>query len=202
VIPGVVLAAGASSRMGRPKALLPVRSGESFLARIVATLRTAGVEDVVVVLGAEAETIAASPEVAALDARLIANPDHARGQLTSVIAALAVVDRPGVRAMLVTLVDVPLVSPATVEAVLETYRRTLAPVVRPAKGARHGHPVIFDRRLFGELRAADPAVGARAVVRAHAAEIVDVPVDDEGAFLDIDTPEDYERIIGRSCSGT
>lgn len=202
MIPGVVLAAGASSRMGRPKALLPVRSGESFLARIVATLRTAGVEDVVVVLGAGAEMIAASPEVASLDARLIANPDHARGQLTSVIAALAVVDRPGVRAMLVTLVDVPLVSPATVEAVLETYRRSLAPVVRPAKGARHGHPVIFDRRLFGELRAADPAVGARAVVRAHAAEIVDVPVDDEGAFLDIDTPEDYERIIGRSCSGT
>jgi molybdenum cofactor cytidylyltransferase len=59
----------------------------------------------------------------------------------------------------------------------------------------HGHPVIFDRRLFDELRACDPRVGAKAVVRGHAASIVNVPVDDAGAFVDIDTPADYQRAL-------
>jgi CTP:molybdopterin cytidylyltransferase MocA len=63
-------------------------------------------------------------------------------------------------------------------------------------GARHGHPVIFDRAMFAALRAADPATGAKAVVRARQHEIVNVPVEDEGAFVDLDTPEDYRRWSG------
>lgn len=203
MIPAVILAAGTSSRMGRPKALLPAgTSGESFLSRIVTTVRAAGVADVVVVAGAEADLVQDTISASGLGVRLIVNPDYARGQLSSLLAALAIVDRPGVRALLVTLVDVPLVSAATVRAVIEAYRRSGAPVVRPVKNGRHGHPVIFDRAVFGELRLADPAVGARAVVRARAAEVIDVPVEDEGAFLDIDTPEEYARAIGRSCSDT
>jgi molybdenum cofactor cytidylyltransferase len=61
-------------------------------------------------------------------------------------------------------------------------------------GNRHGHPVIFDRAVFDELRAADPAAGAKEVVRARCGDIVNVPVEDEGAFVDLDTPEDYERV--------
>ena len=73
-------------------------------------------------------------------------------------------------------------------------RRTSgAAVVRPVGESRHGHPVLFGRQVFAELRQADPAVGARAVVRARRADAVDVPVDDAGAFRDIDTPEDYKR---------
>ena len=68
--------------------------------------------------------------------------------------------------------------------------------MRPSVGGRHGHPVVFARSMFDELRAADPAVGAKAVVRAHAANAIDVAVDDAGACQDIDTPEDYERLIG------
>jgi molybdenum cofactor cytidylyltransferase len=83
-----------------------------------------------------------------------------------------------------------------VRAVLETFRRTRAPIVRPAVGARHGHPVIFARAVFDDLRTANLALGARAVVRAHAASVADVAVDDPGVCQDIDTPEDYERLIG------
>ena len=98
--------------------------------------------------------------------------------------------------MLVTLVDLPLVSPATVHAVLEGYRRPCAPIVRPARNGRHGHPILFDRSLFDELRRADPALGAKPVVRAHAADGLEIEIEDDGAFADVDTPEDYERVFG------
>ena len=80
------------------------------------------------------------------------------------------------------------------------WSRSGAPVVRPSRGGRHGHPVLFDARVLAELRAADLSAGARAVVRAHAAESLDVEVDDPGAFEDIDTPEDYRRVFGIGLS--
>src|SRR5262249_39269577 len=103
--------------------------------------------------------------------------------------------RPGVVAALVTLVDVPLVSSATVRRVLDAYRSTHAPVVRPTSGTRHGHPLLIDRSLFAELQRADPETGAKQIVRAHASPAGDIPIDDEGAFTDIDTPEEYDRLI-------
>ena len=112
--------------------------------------------------------------------------------------SLRVVDRPGVVATLVTLVDVPLISAATVKAVVDRYRTTHAPIVRPVRGAEHGHPVLIDRSLFQLVRSADPQRGIKPIVRAHVSAAGDVEVDDEGAFTDIDTPEDYARIIGDS----
>jgi molybdenum cofactor cytidylyltransferase len=100
-----------------------------------------------------------------------------------------------VSAVLVTLIDVPLVTAGTVRALLAAHRAHNAAIVRPVSKGRHGHPVIFGRALFDELRRADPAQGAKPVVRAHAAEMIEVPVQDEGAFTDIDTREDYERLI-------
>ncbi len=206
MVPGVILAAGASSRMGRPKALLPTATpGETFLSRLVATLVAGGLDDLVLVVGRlsgqdEAELariIDGLPPVV----RAVENPDPSRGQLSSLQAGLAVVDHPGVRGMLVTLIDVPLVAAGTVRALLEAYEATGAPVVRPARQGRHGHPVIFDRALFDALRQADPTGGARAVVRAHADRAVEVAVDDEGAFVDVDTPADYARVFGRPPGG-
>ena len=101
-----------------------------------------------------------------------------------------------------TKVDVPLVSAATVRAVIECYRRTRAPVVRPTSGARHGHPLLIARSLFDALRAADPSAGAKPLVRAHASPAGDLEVADEGAFTDIDTEGDYlKRIADRSSGG-
>ena len=127
-------------------------------------------------------------------------PDYEEGQLSSLLVGLAAVERQdNVEAVMVTLVDLPLISPSTVRSVLDAYRaKPGAPLVRPRQGNRHGHPVIFNHSIFGELRRADPSMGAKPVVHAHAAEEVHVDVDDEGAFIDIDTPEDYERFI-RLC---
>jgi len=197
MIPAIVLAAGRSSRMGRAKAMLPIDDrGETFLTRIVRTFQDAGVDDVVVVVGHEAASIAEAFRTSGLRARFVVNEQYDRGQLSSLLAGLSIVDRPGTVAALVTLVDVPLVGAATVRAVLETYRRTHAAVVRPTSGTRHGHPLLIDRALFTELRAADLDTGPKTVVRAHASALGDVAIDDEGAYLDIDTPEEYRRAIG------
>src|SRR5689334_4286818 len=124
VIPAIVLAAGKSTRMGRAKATLPLDRDDTFLTRIVRTFVDAGVEDVIIVVGHDADAIVASfadADAVMSRARFVDNPDYEQGQLSSLLAGLKVVDRPGVVAALVTLVDVPLVSPATVRAVIDCY---------------------------------------------------------------------------------
>lgn len=196
MFPGIVLAGGKSSRMGRPKALLPIgQAGDTFFDRVTRTLFDAGIDDVVVVVGADAGAIRAGVRLRP-GVRIVDNPDYEQGQLTSLLVGLRAIDTARSTAALVTLIDVPLVSAATVRTLIATQRAHHAPVVRPISNGRHGHPVIFARELFAELESADPAHGAKPVVRAHAAEMIEVPIDDEGAFTDIDTREDYDRFIG------
>ena len=202
MIPAIVLAAGKSSRMGRTKATLPLDGGDTFLSRIVRTFSAASVEDVVVVVGHDADAIVASFSGRDAAARFVDNPDYDQGQLSSLVAGLRVVDRPGVVAVLVTLVDVPLVSASTVRAVVERYRQTRAPVVRPVRGGDHGHPVLIDRSLFDAIRKADPATGAKPIIRANVSAAGDVVVDDPGAFSDVDTPEDYNRLPRNTANPT
>lgn len=190
VIPAIVLAAGASSRMGQPKALLPT-AGRSFVRRILETLREGGVTDAVVVVRPEADAVAR--EVVAAGGRAIVNPDPDRGQLSSLISGLDAVDGPRIVAALVTLVDVPLVSASSVAALLARAPVSRAPIVRATFGARHGHPVIFRREVFDAIRRADPSAGAKAVLRAYPIE--DVDLDDPGVAQDVDTPDDYRRVI-------
>jgi molybdenum cofactor cytidylyltransferase len=196
--PAILLSGGASSRMGRPKALLDL-GGETFLSHLVRTLSEAGADDVVVVTGAHDEAIRAALEAAPLPTvptvRVVHNPDHALGQLTSLRAALNVVDHPGVPAVVVALVDHPFVRPSTVRALIEAWQRTRAPVVRPCVRGRHGHPVVFGRETFDALRTVPVEAGARAVVRACGSRVLDVDTDDEGTCLDLDTPEEYTRAI-------
>jgi molybdenum cofactor cytidylyltransferase len=195
-IPAIVLAGGKSSRMGRPKALLPIGpGGATFFDRVTGTLLEAGVSDIFVVVGADAEAIrsAARPRPGVT---IIDNPDYEHGQLTSLLAGLRAIDVVRATAVLMTLIDVPLVGSGTVRRLIDIQRQRGAPIVRPVSKGRHGHPVIFGRELFDELHRADPTRGAKPVMRAHAAEMIEVTIDDEGAFTDVDTPEEYQRIIG------
>ena len=201
MIPALVLAAGKSSRMGRTKALLSLgSSGETFLHRIIRVLREGGADAVVVVIGGDAAAVRASLPRDDAQISAVENPRYEEGQLSSLLVGLAAAEQrhDNVEAVMMTLVDLPLISAATVRAVRDAFLANPgAPLVRPRRGGRHGHPVIFNRSIFGELRRADPSTGAKPVVHAHAAEEVDVDVDDEGAFIDIDTPDDYERLIAR-----
>jgi CTP:molybdopterin cytidylyltransferase MocA len=184
--------------MGRPKAGVPLSDrADTFLSRVLRTLTSAGLPEIVVVTGCASEEVRSAAGRVGSHVRFEHNDRWAAGQLSSLLAGLR--ERPGDRleAVMVSLVDAPLASPTTVARVLEAWRRTRAPIVRPACGDLHGHPVIFDRALFDELRAADPTFGAKSVVRAHEDHIVNVPVDDPGAYVDIDTPEDYQQALHR-----
>jgi molybdenum cofactor cytidylyltransferase len=147
-----------------------------------------------VVAGAHVDAVRAAMPGHEPRARVIEHTGWQHGQLSSLVSGLDAIDAPLLEAALVTLVDVPLVRASTVAAVIEAWRRTRAPIVRPALGERHGHPVIFDRSVFADLRSADLDTGAKAVFALHRDRIVNVEVDDAGAFEDIDTPEDYQRL--------
>jgi molybdenum cofactor cytidylyltransferase len=184
--------------MGHTKATLTLRPHDTFLTRILRTFAEAApadVADIVVVIGHDADSVIASAANCGVPARFILNADYESGQLSSVLAGLRAVDRPGTSAMLLTLVDVPLVSAATVKAVVDRYRTTRAPIVRPVNGNEHGHPVLIDRSLFDAIRRADPTTGIKPIVRAHVSAEGDIAINDPGAFLDIDTPAEYERIL-------
>lgn len=194
MIIGVVLAAGAGTRIGYPKVLLTTsRPGETFVQRACSTLRAAGIDDIVVVLAGETVGVVErlQPSV-----RLLTNPDPSRGQLSSLHVALR--ELPARAQAIVALpVDVPLVTADTVLALIARWRATRAPIVRPSQAERHGHPVIFDRAVFRDLLDAPLSEGAKPVVRQHASAAGDVACDDEGAFTDVDTIDDYVSLFGR-----
>jgi molybdenum cofactor cytidylyltransferase len=198
VLSAAILAGGDSTRMRSPKAVLRDVAGVPFVNRIVASFYAAALADVLIVTGRHHEEVAAAVAEFTGPARprLVRNPDPSRGQLSSLWVALDACD-PRTEALVVTLVDVPFLAVSTITAVVRAWERTRAPIVRPETNGRRGHPVIFDRAVFDELRQAPLEIGARAVVNAHSSEIVNQPVDDPGCIVDIDTPEEYRAAVGR-----
>jgi len=180
--------------MGSPKALLRSPDGRLFVTRIVDTLRESGIANVVVVTGRDHHAIVDALQHARRSPLIVRNPDPARGQLSSMLVGMDAVVNANTDGVLMTLVDVPMVRVSTVVQVISEWRRTRAPIVRPAIGHRHGHPVIFDRSVFDALRAAPLEGGAKSVVRAHEHDLLNVPVSDEGCLVDVDTPEQYRRM--------
>ena len=193
-VAGVILAAGESSRMGQRKAFLRHEgTGATFLAHLVGEAVAAGLSPVVVVgRRSDPELEQAVRETGATYVR---NANAARGQLSSILAGLDSLDAQ-VSAAVVMPVDVPMVTARTIRDVVRAAAEQGICIARAAHRGRHGHPVLFTRAVFDELRRADPAVGARAVVRADPARVRDVEVDDPGVAIDIDTPEDYFRAFG------
>lgn len=188
---GIVLAAGRSARMGRPKALLEL-DGATFLWRAVAALRVGGCREVCCVVAADAAAIAAEAERAG--ARVVRNPEADSEPHDSLRLALHSLGEDAVAA-LVLPVDHPLVRDDTVAAVVSAFRARGAPIVRAAAAGRPGHPTLFARSLFPELEAPDLPEGARTVVERHAVAIEDVAVEDMGVRADIDTPAELHRWV-------
>lgn len=194
MVDGIVLAAGFSTRMGRAKALLTdPATGESFVASVARALLDGGAATAIVVGRPEDATLRDTVTGLGASVRFVANHDASRGQLSSLVAALDAIDARVTRAAIVMPVDLPRVRATTVAALIGAFLSGTYHIARATFKGRHGHPVLFDRLLFDELRRADPAAGARAVV--HARAVLDVEVDDPGVLHDVDTPEDYERLM-------
>jgi molybdenum cofactor cytidylyltransferase len=193
-VAAVVLAAGGATRFGKLKQLLPWGSG-TLLTQVVDTALASSARPVVVVLGAQAE--ACRVALGRRPVQVVLNPAWAQGQSTSVQAALAALP-PHIHAALFLLADQPAVQRSTLEALIARYRITRAPLVWPEFQGQRGNPVLFDRRLFPELEALRGDVGGRVVLQAHVAEAERVPVSDAGILIDIDTPNDYDRIQAKT----
>jgi molybdenum cofactor cytidylyltransferase len=193
LLAAVILSAGASSRMGRPKALLPYREG-TFLEHLIAVTRHPRIGVTRIVLGAGAEVIRT---VAKLDPSIIVlNTEWEQGQLSSICAGLRNLEGVGIDGIILCPVDHPLVSARLVDELVERFYEDKKVIVLPTYKGRRGHPVIFSNELFGELLAAPADKGARAIVWAHAADVLEVPTDEEGVVLNINDPEMLKRAVG------
>jgi molybdenum cofactor cytidylyltransferase len=186
LLAAVILSAGASSRMGRPKALLPYREG-TFLEHLVVVTRHPRIGVTRVVLGAGAENIQSA---AKLDPSLIVvNSDWEKGQLSSICAGIRSLTGISTDGMVLCPVDHPLVSARLVSDLVERFYSERKAIVVPTYDSRRGHPAIFSSALYAELLAAPLDKGARAVVWAHAADVLEVPTDEEGVVLNINDPQ-------------
>jgi molybdenum cofactor cytidylyltransferase len=183
VTSAIVLAAGASSRMGRPKALLDVGK-RTAIEQVVETLRDGGASGIVVVVGRHAAEIRAGADLRGV--RVVDNPDWERGRTSSVQRGLAALP-PGTEWTLLALVDMPLVRAETVRALLAA-RRDDADAVVPVHAGRRGHPILLRRTLFPRIAALGPDAPLHDVIRT--ARRADVEVDDPGVLVDFDEPGD------------
>lgn len=195
VFNAIVLAAGRSRRMGQPKPLLPV-DGESFLQRVVRVLQEGGCRGVIVVAREGDDVVVRQAETAG--AKVVCNPDPDGEPIDSLRLGLPEIEDDAV-AVLVQPVDHPLVTQETVAALLDTFRRTGAPVVRPVYQGVPGHPGLFARRVLPELLEPGLPHGARSVVERHRGELVEVAVRDPGVVAGVDTPDDYRRLVSGAC---
>ncbi|MEO7142995.1 MAG: nucleotidyltransferase family protein [Bryobacteraceae bacterium] len=190
---GIILAAGNSSRMGTPKALLQFE-GETFLDRLIGIFGRV-CRHTIVVLGHHAESIQLK---LARQAAFVRNPDPDRGQLTSLQCGLRAVPA-GMDGVMFTPLDYPAIETETVERLVESFSGSRAAIALAIPRCQHrrGHPVVVRAALIAEFLALPETASARDVVRRHDAAIRYVEVRDTGILTDVDTPEDYRRLLER-----
>jgi len=191
----VILAAGESRRMGRPKALI-LQHGVPALQHLIDHLQDPRIASRRIVLGSHADEI--REQVRDDTRNFLLNPTWQRGQLSSLQIALRSLDEIEHHedGILVWPVDHFLVSRATIDVLIEGFLSTGRLIAVPTFHGRRGHPVIFAKQLYAELLAAPPEVGARAVVRAHANEILEVPTEEEAVVLNLNDPETLKQALG------
>ena len=195
MIAAIVLAAGLSRRMARPKLLLPVAGGKPLVRLALERVLNAGLDDVVVVLGAEADLVAAALD--GLGARRVINPRYADGQSTSLRAGLDALS-PDAEAVVVALGDQPLPDPGLIGRMIAALRASGRPIVVPRYRDGRGNPVLFAAALFDELRAITGDQGGRTVIARDPSRVAEVTVD-AAMPPDVDTPADYAAFLGREA---
>lgn len=189
MIGAVVLAAGRSQRMGRPKMVLPW-SETTVIEQVVKVLLTSSVGDMVVVTGGAREDVEFA--LSGLKVRTVNNPDYANGEMARTLQVGLSAMEDGVEAALVVLGDQPQIEQSVVEAVIVAYEQGNRLVV-PSYQMRRGHPWLVARSLWDGLLGLRPPKTLRDFLNIHTSDIHYVNVDTPSIIQDLDTPEDYHR---------
>jgi len=189
-VSAIVLAAGSSQRMGRSKQLLPL-GPKPVIRHCLDGIISAGILDIVVVLGTDGEEIAAA--VSGMPVRTVVNPDPRSDMAGSVRLGLRQADRAST-GVLICLADHPLVSSGTIKGLLNVHHSGPDSILIPLYQGRRGHPTLFPRKAIEDIFSLETL---RDVIARRAGSVRAMDVDDEGVVLDLDTPEDYERIKRR-----
>jgi len=198
-VAGIILAAGASERLGQPKQLLDWR-GQPFIRTVAQTALAADLSPVIVVTGSHAEQVEAA--IMDLPVKIIRNRDWQSGQASSIQAGLSALTpaplpprpSPRIGAAIFLLADQPQVTPSVLRALVERHSLDLSLIVAPQVQGQRANPVLFDRVTFPDLLALTGDVGGRGIFSKH--HVTTLPWHDESLLLDVDTPEDYKRLEG------
>ncbi|MBI5950327.1 MAG: nucleotidyltransferase family protein [Chloroflexi bacterium] len=191
-VAGIILAAGAASRMGQPKLLLPWK-GEALICHAARTALQSGLDPVVVVTGAGAADI--QNALAGLDVTLVHNSAWQNGQSASVRAGILALPA-SVEAVLFLLGDQPFVSPDLIQSLAQKFLETHPSILAPFVGDKRANPVLFSREMFEVLCQLQGDAGARSIFKQYPPEPMQWA--DERILFDIDTPEDYQRLLAIS----
>jgi len=203
-VAGIVLAAGESKRYGKPKQLLDW-NGKPFVRKVAETAFASGLNPVIVVTGANAEEV--EKALIGLDVKIVRNDEWKSGQASSIVAGVNALfpspkfgefggGREGVGAAIFLLADQPQIGAEVIRALREVHAQSLSPIVAPlVMEERRANPVLFDRVTFADLLALKGDVGGRAIFDKHKVEYL--PWYDSSLLLDVDSPEDYEKLVGQ-----
>jgi molybdenum cofactor cytidylyltransferase len=186
-----ILSAGESRRMGFPKALLPYR-GKTFIEHLLEVTSHRRVGLTRIVLGAHVEEI--RKILSDNSGNVVVNEQWQQGQLSSIHAAIRSLPTGETEGLILCPVDHPAISADLIADLIDAFDRTEKLVALPLYRGRRGHPVIFRSSLYDELLGASPELGARQIVWAHPAEVVEIPTDEEGAILNLNDPESFKKI--------
>jgi len=186
---GMILAAGESKRMGKPKLLLPFGE-KTIIERVIDSVIQSKLDDVLVVLGAHREKI--EKKIKDFSIKIVVNPNFKNDMLSSVQCGFRALPE-DVEASLVILGDQPEISSALINKIVEAYKKSKKGIVLPVFRKNRGHPVLIDMKYQGEIEDLNPDLGLRNLVYKHAEDILEVEVITPSILQDIDTIEDYNR---------
>jgi molybdenum cofactor cytidylyltransferase len=196
MISAIVLAAGESRRMGQIKQLLDW-GGKPLLGHVLDSLRSSPVDEIILVLGYEAERIlerVATPQV-----RVVLNPHYQSGMLSSLKQGLKEI-HPHAEGFLIVLADQPEIPPGMIRRLIDEFRsfRPAKSIVVPAYRGRRGHPALFGVKYRAEILQMSGETGAREILARHPDEVLTVEMGQESVIIDVDTEEDYVEYRKRS----
>ena len=199
MISAILLAAGESKRMGRPKQMLAWK-GKTLLRHVLENLIHSTVDEIILVLGHEAEAIQKS--LTEFQIKIVINPEYQQGMASSLRQGLLAIDTRS-EAFLVVLADQPGIGPEIINQIIHEFQRSdpRRGIARPIYRGLRGHPVLIGVRYLQEALQLQGDVGARQILMNHPEDILEIEADQEGILKDIDTHEEYQKYLNQTGPG-